>query len=306
MNKHVVKELTKEGCIVDKEAAESLTEEDIEAIKQLDTTPMYITEKMLSKIREKTVEVSNGGTVVKQKMAEPVNNKESSEKQISNQENTGDNSSEKESKEDKEHSEKDNNTQTSTPVKIMDNRKRKELRTKVEVMDEKDISITEKKVPEFLQYYNDRYDKMKKLLMSRMEMQSATTINRLERRNKGDEATTIGLVNDKYSTNSGKWIVEIEDKTESFKVLVDKREGERIVPDEVIGVIGNMGGDIIYANSIVRPDMPIPNGIKTTEDEVEAAYISDLHLGSKDTSHKAFDKFAHWLKSKDAENVGYL
>ena len=306
MNKHVVKELTKEGCIVDKEAAESLTEEDIEAIKQLDTTPMYITEKMLSKIREKTVEVSNGGTVVKQKMAEPVNNKESSEKQISNQENTGDNSSEKESKEDKEHSEKDNNTQTSTPVKIMDNRKRKELRTKVEVMDEKDISITEKKVPEFLQYYNDRYDKMKKLLMSRMEMQSATTINRLERRNKGDEATTIGLVNDKYSTNSGKWIVEIEDKTESFKVLVDKREGERIVPDEVIGVIGNMGGDIIYANSIVRPDMPIPNGIKTTEDEVEAAYISDLHLGSKDTSHKAFDKFAHWLKSKDADNVGYL
>jgi len=297
MNKHVVKQLTKEGCIVGKDAAEKITEEDIEAIKQLDTTPMYITEGMITKLREKQV-VSNGGTVVKQKTG--------SSRKVEDSETVS--KLEQEDKEKKENgqTEKDQSSEVSTPVKIMDNRDRKELRTKVEIVDDKDISITEKNVPEFLQYYNDRYDEMKKLLMSRMEMQSATTINRLERRNKGDEATTIGIVNDKYSTSNGKWIVEIEDKTDKFKLLVDEREGERIVPDEVIGVIGSMGGDIIYADSIVRPDMPIPNGIKTTEDVVEAAYISDLHLGSKDTSHKAFDRFAKWLKSKDAENVGYL
>ncbi len=302
MNKHVVKQLTKEGCIVEKDAAEALTEEDIEAIRSLDTTPMYITESMLTNLREKEV-VSNGGTVVKQKTGERSGQDGSNRDQ--EPESGKLNSSETE-KTSEEYTEKDQSSDVSTPVKIMDDRDRKEIRTKVEIVDDKEISITEKGVPEFLQYYNDRYDAMKKLLMNRMEMQSATTINRLERRNEGDEATTIGLVNDKYSTNSGKWIVEIEDNTESFKVLVDEREGERIVPDEVIGVIGSMGGDIIYADSIVRPDMPIPSGIKTTEDDVEAAYISDLHLGSKDTSHKAFDRFAKWLNSKAAEKVGYL
>jgi len=307
LNEHVVKELTKEGCIVGKEAAQKLTEEDIETIKQLETTPMYITETMVSKLREKQTQtlentVSNGRTVLKQKTAPETEKKTQTQPKKSE---TAKNQEKQKKPDNRKQKDKEKNV-LSKKVKIMDKRDRKDIRTKVEIIDDKDISITEKKVPEFLQYYNDRYDKMKKLLMNRREMQSATTINRLERRNKGDEATTIGMVNDKYSTNNGKWIVEIEDKTSTFKVLADGREGERIVQDEVIGVIGSMGGDIIYANSIVRPDLPIPDGIKTTQDKVEAAYISDLHLGSKDTSHKAFNKFAKWLKSKDAKKVRYL
>jgi len=65
----------------------------------------------------------------------------------------------------------------------MDDRERKELRTKVEIMDETEVSRDQKDVPEFLKYYNDRYDKMR-TLTHRMELQSATTINRLERREK--------------------------------------------------------------------------------------------------------------------------
>jgi len=188
----------------------------------------------------------------------------------------------------------------------MDDRERKELRTKVEIMDETEVSRDQKDVPEFLKYYNDRYDKMRKLLTHRMELQSATTINRLERRDKGEEATTVGLVKSKYQTNSGKYIVELEDKTGTFKALVGDREGNRIVPDEMIGVIGSMGGDIIYADSIVRADMPIPQGMNTTNQKVAAAYISDLHIGSKDTMHDKLNDFGDWLSSSKANNVGYL
>lgn len=333
MNKHAVKKLTKEGCIVGKEAAEDITDEDIEAIRDLDTTPMYISEAMLSRLREKRNPTSNsspkpngsskpnGGTAKPngnsqsngssgQKLmqkegsstGETENRKTTSETEKTAVEQPAPAESKGSEGEQNENSSKAN----SQDIEILDNRDRNEMDTKVEIMDEKEISKDEKDVPEFLQYYNDRYDKMKKLLMRRKELQAATTLNRLERRNEGEEATAIGFVKNKYSTNSGKWIVELEDKTGTYKALVDERDGERIVPDEAIGVIGSMGGDIIYANSVVRPDLPIPDGVETTSQDVEAAYISDLHLGSKDTRHDKFMEFADWLKSEDAKNVGYV
>ncbi|PSG98631.1 MAG: hypothetical protein BRC29_00710 [Nanohaloarchaea archaeon SW_7_43_1] len=317
MNKHAVKKLTKEGCIVGKEAAEDITDKDIEAIRDLDITPMYISENMLEDLREKREESnssalnsgspkSNGSSpnghsgqkTVRKKKDASTGEMGNSRKQ---EENTSENSEPKRISTDDVNSSKANQN-----IEILDERDRNEMDTKVEIMDEKEISKDEKDVPEFLQYYNDRYDKMKKLLMRRKELQAATTLNRLERRNEGEEATAIGFVKEKYSTNSGRWIVELEDKTGTFKALIDERDGKRIVPDEAIGVIGSMGGDIIYANSVVRPDLPIPDGVETTSEDVEAAYISDLHLGSKDTRHDKFMEFADWLKSENAEKVGYV
>ena len=326
MNKHAVKKLTKEGCIVGKEAAEIITDQDIEAIRSLDTTPMYISEAMLKNLRKKQdTQAPNGsspangsdpevstGTGQVQKMKQPEQEEaapepEEDEETPDERDTELENNDVDEGEDSEQVSEEGNGSKVdSQDVTILDERDRNEMETKVEIMDEKDISEDEKDVPEFLQYYNDRYDKMKKLLMRRKELQAATTLNRLERRSEGEEATAIGFVKEKYSTNSGKWIVTLEDKTGTFKALVDERDGERIVPDEAIGVIGSMGGDIIYANSVVRPDLPIPDGVETTSEDVEAAYISDLHLGSKDTRHDKFDEFAEWLKSEDAEKVGYV
>ncbi|MFB6193220.1 MAG: DNA-directed DNA polymerase II small subunit [Candidatus Nanohaloarchaea archaeon] len=296
MNEEALKELTQQGCIISKDAAEGLTETDVELIKGLDATPMYVSEGMLNNLRERNnsveeevVHETEGGKLVEKTRVEEQEDVSSENEDLGEEfEDTG-------SKFDRDKT-----------VRIKDDRNRKELRTKVEILDETDISRDEKDVPEFLQYYNDRYDRMKKMLMRRMEMKSATSIKRLESRDEGDEATTVGLVNDKYSTNSGKYIVEIEDKTGTFKVLADEREGKRIVEDEVIGVRGNLGGDIIYADEIVRPDLPIPQGVKSTKENVSAAFISDFHIGSKDTLTKRLNRFAEWLDSSEAENVGYL
>ncbi|MFT4869170.1 MAG: DNA polymerase II small subunit [Colwellia polaris] len=303
VNQNVVKELTKQGCMVDRDAAEILEKDDIQRIKELDVTPMYISSDMVERLREsnnqegssaeeveKEVETSSGQMLKKVE--------KSSEKETNSEGSSID--------DDYDYGETGKKFSTDKTVEIRDNRDRKELNTKVELLDNEEISREEKDVPEFLQYYNDRYDKMKKLLLRRREMKSATTINRLERRDEGEDATTVGLVKDKYSTQSGKWIVEIEDNTGTFKVLASEDEGEMMVQDEVIGVRGNMGGDIIYANSIIRPDLPIPQGVKTTQDQVRAAYISDLHLGSEDTLTKRFNRFGDWLNTEAASDIGYL
>jgi DNA polymerase II small subunit len=301
--------------------------EDVELIKDLDATPMFVSEKMIEKLRERRTTVSNGGsgvkTVQKQKVAvkqgggteaETTSSTPQSQEEEDLHEESSDDDSPVETQEseemaedlEKEFGEKSSHFDKSKTVKLEDTGSRDEKDTKVEVMDEKEINKEEKDVPEFLGYYNSRYDKMKKLLTRRQEMKSATTINRLEGRSEGEEATTVGFVNDKYSTSSGKYIVELEDKTGTFKALVDERQGDRLVPDEVIGVSGSMGGDIIYANSVIRPDLPIPQGTNSTQDKIQAAYISDLHLGSQDTLHKRLDRFAEWLKTDKAKNIGYL
>lgn len=333
MNEKAVKQLTKKGCIVEKDAAESLTEEDFQKIQQLDSTPMYITERMLNKLRtdapvsngakpngnsHKPNGVSNNGSKknVKPNGSEPEPAvkkavEEDSQKQKVKMTAGGETETAVENKgsDDKtggNNSESKSSSDAPSAKAIKDRGSRDDLKTKVEVLQEAEITKDEKDVPEFLSYYNDRYDRMRKLLTRRMEMKSAVTINRLERRSEGEEGATIGLIKDKYSTSSGKWIVELEDKTGTFKALVDERDGERIVQDEVIGVRGNMGGDIIYANSVIRPDIPIPDGVNTTKEQVKAAYISDLHIGSKDTMENKLDRFAAWLDSEEARKIGYL
>ena len=205
-----------------------------------------------------------------------------------------------------EYSRKSSYFDRESTVVISDDGERGDLNTKVEVLDDYEVTRDEKDVPEFLGYYNDRYEKMRKMLMRRSELKSATSIERLERRDEGDQAAAIGLVKDKYSTSSDKFIVSLEDKTGSFKLLVDEREGRHLVQDEMIGVTGSMGGDILYANSVVKPDLPIPDGVNTTKEEVKAAYISDLHIGSEDTLHDRLDRFADWLGTSEASKIGYL
>jgi len=366
MEENAVKELTKQGCMVGREAADMLTEEDVELIRQLDTTPMYISKNMISNLRSKMSQqaskkkqvvkaTADGGTEVEQETSsvpgdsspEAVSETDISEGQTTEQEGKMDDSvivsetseeekaSEDEVEENVEefsgdkaldeevdesklnndindgqdeiYERKSSHFSKDKTVELRDSGDRDGMRTKVEVMDEYDINKEEKDVPEFLSYYNDRYDRMRKLLTRRTQLQSATTIKRLKNRDEGEQATTVGLVNDKYSTSSGKYIVEIEDKTGTFKALVDEREGDMIVPDEMIGLQGNMGGDIIYANNVVRPDLPIPQGqTATTEEDVKAAYISDLHIGSEDTLHERMNRFADWLSTDAASDIGYL
>jgi len=329
VNQEAVKQLTKQGCMVGKDAAEILTEEDVERITELEATPMFVSDDMLTSLRERMqqkVVVGSQGGQVKQEIetetetvAEQVQGEASvdrveetsseqvqEEKTQQKEENNSDTAEEVASKVSKDFDRKSSHFSNDKTVVLRDDGKRNEVDTKVEVMDDYEVSRDQKDVPEFLQYYNDRYDKMKKLLMRRSELRSATSVKRLERRDEGEEAAVIGMVKEKYSTNSGKYIVSIEDKTGTFKALVDEREGDKIVPDEMLGFTGNMGGDIIYANNVIRPDLPIPDGVKTTKDEIKAAYISDLHIGSEDTLHDRLDRFADWLGTEDASNIGYL
>lgn len=183
----------------------------------------------------------------------------------------------------------------------------KSINSKVEVFRSFETEKEEKEIEDFVQCFNDRFERIKNILMKRRELRSTVSISRLEGMNKG-EVSVIGMVNEKYKTRSGKYIVNIEDPTGRTKLLVDPEEGEMIMNDEVIGVLGNKGDGIIFADKIVRPDIPIPSDLNTTEEEVYAAFISDLHMGSKETLNNKLDEFLEWLKSEEeiVNKLNYL
>ncbi|EHK02418.1 hypothetical protein HRED_04555, partial [Candidatus Haloredivivus sp. G17] len=90
MNEKAVKELTKQGCMVERDAAEILNQDDVEQIKNLETTPMYVSRNMVEKLRkkieakpEKKQVVTTSGTKV-----QPETEQETEEKESETEENS--------------------------------------------------------------------------------------------------------------------------------------------------------------------------------------------------------------------------
>lgn len=289
MNKNAIKELTRSGCMMSTEAAKTIEPKDVELIKNLDPQPMYVTKKMIKEVRKSAQPAENQGNAEGQMLTHQSKTSGGEKSSAATPENT------------------ENTKQQNSNNVIVAEKQSYPKDTKVEILDHHDINQEEKDIPEFVSYFNDRYKKLKNILMRRKELQSATTINRLRRKSEGDSAATIGIVNNKYSTSTDKTIIEVEDKTGSIKVLLDEsQQPQKVVPDEALGITGSMGDDIIFADRVIRPDMPIPDGVNTTKQDVAAAYISDLHIGSKDTMHDALNDFAGWLQSEAASKVHYL
>ena len=163
---------------------------------------------------------------------------------------------------------------------------------------------------EFVGLFRDRLDRLGRLLEGRVPGQSASA---LERGRGGSEAGMIGLVNDIRSTRNGHWMVELEDATGAFPALFMKdREVSELVDvllyDEVIGVEGRLSDDagILFVENAHVPDVPRTHEPKTADRHVQAAMISDIHVGSKEFLEDAWSEFTTWLHSDEAEAIEYL
>ena len=130
----------------------------------------------------------------------------------------------------------------------------------------------------------------------------------------------IGLVLDKHETKNGNIKLTLEDSTGTIMVLVNKTKEEifniakDLVNDEVIGISGVMGKNILFCNSLYLPDIPLNHELKKAPDEAYAVFISDIHFGIKNFISEDFLKFVAWLKGEFgnethrqiARNVKYL
>jgi DNA polymerase II small subunit len=111
------------------------------------------------------------------------------------------------------------------------------------------------------------------------------------------------MIKEKTITKNGNIILEVEDLTGKMTVFIKKDSkifniAKDIVYDEVIGITGTLGKDIIYANSIIFPDIPITHELKKHPEEIYAAFLGDMHFGSRVFLYEEFNKMISWLNGE--------
>ncbi|QLH80808.1 DNA-directed DNA polymerase II small subunit [Halosimplex pelagicum] len=163
---------------------------------------------------------------------------------------------------------------------------------------------------DFVAVFRDRYEKLSKQLRGRVNHRPTDAIESMPG---NSEAAMVGMVSDIRSTASGHWLVELEDTNGTFPCLVMKDRDiaalvQELLLDEVIAVDGTLADDggILFVDSLYFPEIPRTYEPSTADREVEAALISDVHVGSQEFEADAWHRFTDWLHTADASAVEYL
>ncbi|MFB6123211.1 MAG: DNA-directed DNA polymerase II small subunit [Haloferacaceae archaeon] len=163
---------------------------------------------------------------------------------------------------------------------------------------------------QFVTVFRDRYERLSKRLRGRVNHRPATAIQEMTG---GSDASMVGLVNDVRSSANGHWIIELEDTTGVFPCLVTKDRDiadlvDELLLDECIAVEGTLADDagIMFVDSLHFPDVPRTYRPSTADRHVQAALISDVHVGSQEFMADAWHRFTDWLHTREAEHVEYL
>lgn len=176
-------------------------------------------------------------------------------------------------------------------------------------------SYTSGEIENLIAYFQSRYEKLHKILSKRPELRTAQKIADIDESQ--SELSLILMIRDIRSTKNGHKLIEFEDDTGTIPILFSNnneelfREAEKLVKDEVIGVIADKNGDLAIANQIINPGVP---RIPKKEMDFGIVFLSDVHIGSLTFLEDAFNRFIDWINCeygnedqvKIASDIKYL
>jgi DNA polymerase II small subunit len=167
-------------------------------------------------------------------------------------------------------------------------------------------SICEGTTQDLTRLFLGRYQSLKKILkIQRRELINSIPINRIKNVSSKD-IKFIGIVKEVKTTTNGHRLIEVEDETGSATCIALKNEREllklanEVVLDEIIGIRGNISknGDLIVISNIIYPDISIQNQIHQSDLSIYAAFLSDIHIGSKQFMEKEWHSFLKWINGQ--------
>lgn len=160
---------------------------------------------------------------------------------------------------------------------------------------------------DFVFYFRDRYEKLAKYLRKRGDAIPISALTQTDRYRQ-DEVSIIGMVSDLRNTSKGHRMVALEDPTDSINVLFNAKrevfeEAEKLIPDEVIMVKGKLSsdGNLFFADTMMRPDIPLTHAPFKSRTPGKAVFISDVHVGSDTFLSEEWERFSEWLRDSDAQ-----
>ncbi|WP_227353012.1 DNA-directed DNA polymerase II small subunit [Haladaptatus salinisoli] len=163
---------------------------------------------------------------------------------------------------------------------------------------------------DFVAVFRDRFQRLSGKLRGRV---NARPTNAVAEMPGGSDAAIVGMISDIRSTANGHWLVELEDTNGTFPCLVMKDKEfaglvDELLLDETVAVEGSLSSDagILFVDSLHFPDVPRTYQPSTADRHVQAALISDVHVGSQEFEIDAWQRFTSWLHTDEAQHVEYL
>lgn len=185
----------------------------------------------------------------------------------------------------------------------------KEVESKLVIDDESDVtgkSTCDGTLENFVEYFNNRYSSIRDILRERPECRTAVTIEAAKKL-QGEKVAVICMITEKRESKKGHRFLEVEDPTGTLTALITEDKQElgrlyaRLMLDEVVCIQGTLRNSLFLVNDITQPDVPYNTKPHTADEEVYAAFLSDIHVGSYLFLEKEFYSFVEWLKGGGAD-----
>ncbi len=178
-----------------------------------------------------------------------------------------------------------------------------EVEPEIKIKHDRDVtnkSFSQGDIKSFIKYFNDKFERLSKILKERDVLRDAIPISGV----KEGEVKIIGMVCEVRHSKKGHIILEVEDPTGTVPVLISNKSGDllelsrNIIKDEVIGITGKTWKDMVIADEIHFPDLPVRRETKKSEVDVALAMISDTHVGSIKFLEDELKKFVKWTRGE--------
>jgi len=164
-------------------------------------------------------------------------------------------------------------------------------------------SVSEGTTADFAKLFADRFDVLRNLLRGqRRELAHVIPIKRVKKAGL-DDIQLIGIVEKYRTTKNGHVFLELEDDSGTLNCIVLKNNREAFplakdfILDEIIGITGNLSkhGDLFLVDNIIYPDISLNNRRHKANAPIHAAFLSDIHIGSKEFMGKQWNAFLKWI-----------
>ena len=166
------------------------------------------------------------------------------------------------------------------------------------IQDTSKKSYTSGELENLISYFKSRYEKLYNILSKRPELRNPIKVADID--DSQDSLSMILMVKEIRSSKNGHKIVELEDDTGNISVLFSQNkeelfeEAEKLVRDEVIGVIANKSDDnhFAFGQQIIKPGV-----LRVPDKEMDfgIVFLSDVHIGSLTFLEDAFQRFIDWI-----------
>jgi len=176
----------------------------------------------------------------------------------------------------------------------------KDIETRIRLHKNSD-NKTSGTLEDFVDYFRSRYEQIAEILKMRAGNEVVTIANLKARQT--EKGRVIAIITEKRKTKNGHILLTVEDLSGSMNALIPASNKsllsfvESLVLDEVVAIDGRKSKELFIVDAVFQPDLPLKE-VKTIEEDIILATLSDFHIGSKLFMQKNFENFIAWINGE--------